>query len=172
MANEDRVAFESDLRPFLRADTDKLVAPFQIDTLARDGARERRVRRRLHAYQRNALVIRAFIAGRLGARQGELRRDVFGRDLPSAQSNPAPFQEIARQKPGMFADPLGGNGSVLRRKRKRNGKQRYRPHADIVAPAFRATARRGRWSRFPTEDPSSRRRSWLRQNTARKKASG
>src|SRR5947209_18591025 len=72
----------------------------------------------------------------------------------------------------MFADPLGGNGSVLRRKRKRNHKQRYQPHADIVALAFRATARRDRLSRSRAADPSSRRRSWLRQNTARTKASG
>ena len=114
-----------------------LVAIRQIErrAIGRHKAELRLVLHRVHRVQRNALEVRAVVAGRLNARQRELRGDVLRRQLASARPRTAAFQQVERQKSHMRANLL----AIDRRRRgARPGRQpgnfRYRYSPPVVAP--------------------------------------
>ena len=106
-----------------------LVAIRKIErrAIGRHKAEFRLVLHRVHRVQRNALEVRAVVAGRFNARKRELRGDVLRRQLASACPRTATFQQVERQKSHVRANLL----AIDRRRRgARPGRQpgnfRYR----------------------------------------------
>ncbi len=98
MPDEDRFGVELIGRFLQLAFADEIVQPFEGYGLIRAYGGKCGVGRSGDADHRDALEIGVVFAGRFGACERELRRDIVRRQFTAARSHAAPFQQIARQE--------------------------------------------------------------------------